>query len=85
MGWAIVIGCTKRQFQIANLLEVDSKLEFLKNKHLPSCNVSKCPYGNKSFYFFQCLLKSLCFFKKKFESLCFSNFMHMFTCNFIRM
>ncbi len=30
MGWAIIVGCTKRQFQIANLLEVDSKLEFLK-------------------------------------------------------
>ncbi len=30
MGWAIVIGCTKKQFQTANLLEVDSKLEFLK-------------------------------------------------------
>jgi hypothetical protein len=30
VGWAIVIGCTKKQFQTANLLEVDSKLEFLK-------------------------------------------------------
>ncbi len=33
LGWAIIIGRTKRQFQTANLLEVDSKLEFLKNKH----------------------------------------------------
>jgi hypothetical protein len=30
MGWAIIVGCTKRQFQIANLLEVDLKLESLK-------------------------------------------------------
>jgi hypothetical protein len=46
MGWAIVIGHTKRQFQITNLLEVDSKLEFSKNKHITSCNVSKHPYGS---------------------------------------
>jgi hypothetical protein len=44
VGWAIVVGCTKRQFQIANLLEVDSKPEFFLNKHFTSCNVSKCPY-----------------------------------------
>jgi hypothetical protein len=31
MGWAIVVGHTKRQFQIANLLKVDSKLKFLQN------------------------------------------------------
>jgi len=31
VGWAIVVGCPKRQFQIANLLEVDFKLEFKKN------------------------------------------------------
>ncbi len=30
MGWAKVIGCTKRQFQTTNLLEVNSKLKFLK-------------------------------------------------------
>jgi radical SAM superfamily enzyme with C-terminal helix-hairpin-helix motif len=29
-GMAIVVGHTKRQFQIANLLEVDSKLEIRK-------------------------------------------------------
>jgi len=28
-GWAIVVGCTKRQFQIANLLKVDYKPNFL--------------------------------------------------------
>jgi hypothetical protein len=28
--WVIVVGHTKSQFQIANLLEVDSKPEFLK-------------------------------------------------------
>jgi hypothetical protein len=43
--WAIVIGYTKRQVETANLLEVDSKLESLKNKHVTSCNVSKCLYG----------------------------------------
>ncbi len=30
MGWAIVKGCTKRQFQIANQLEVNFKLDFKK-------------------------------------------------------
>ncbi len=46
VGWAIVIGRPKKQFQTINLLDVDSKLEFLKNKHFISCNVSKCPYGS---------------------------------------
>jgi hypothetical protein len=46
MRWATIIGCTKRQFQTANLLKVDSKPEFLENKHFTSCNVSKCPYGS---------------------------------------
>jgi hypothetical protein len=46
VGWAIVVGHTKRQFQIANTLEVDSKLGILKNKHFTSCNVSKCPCGS---------------------------------------
>jgi hypothetical protein len=37
------------------------------------------------FLFFQCLLESLCPFKKKKpESLCLSNFIHIFTCNFIQ-
>ncbi len=44
-GWAIIIGHTNRQFQIANLLEVDFKPNFLQNKHFTSYNVSKCPYG----------------------------------------
>ncbi len=30
MGWAIVIGHIIRQFQTANLLEVDFKLNFFK-------------------------------------------------------
>jgi len=30
VGWAIVVGHTKRQFQIANLLEVDFKSKILK-------------------------------------------------------
>ncbi len=45
VGWAIVVGRTKKQFQTTNLLEVNSKLVFFKNKHFTSCNVSKCPYG----------------------------------------
>jgi hypothetical protein len=47
VGWAIVVGHTKRQFQTTNLLEVNSKPEFFKNKHFTSCNVSKCPYGTR--------------------------------------
>ncbi len=46
MGWVIVIGHKKRQFQTANLLEVDSKPEFFKIKHFISCNVSKWSYGS---------------------------------------
>jgi hypothetical protein len=30
VGWAIVIGCTKKQFQTANLLKVNYKLELKK-------------------------------------------------------
>jgi len=30
VGWDIVVGFTKRQFQIANLLYVDFKSEFLE-------------------------------------------------------
>jgi hypothetical protein len=47
VGWVIVVGHTKRQFQIANLLKVDFRLESSKNKHFTSCNVSKCPYGSQ--------------------------------------
>jgi hypothetical protein len=43
VGWVIVIGRTKRQFPIANLLKVNSK-PFLKKKLFTSWNVSKCPY-----------------------------------------
>jgi hypothetical protein len=31
---------------ISNLLKVDSKPKFLKNKNFTSFNVSKCPYGS---------------------------------------
>ncbi len=34
MGWAIVVGCTKRQFQITNLLKVDSKSKLKKKKNI---------------------------------------------------
>ncbi len=46
VGWAIVLGCTKKQFQTPNLLENDSKPDFFLNKHFTNCNVSKCPYGS---------------------------------------
>jgi hypothetical protein len=82
VGWAIVVGHTKRQFQTVNLLEVDSKSEFFKNKHFISCFkmslwILRYQKRNKSFYFFQCLLEPLCLFKNKFESLCLSNFIQM--------
>ncbi len=85
MGWAIIVGHTKRQFQTTSLLEVDSKSEFLKNKHFTSYNVSKRPYPKVSnhvshccdklskkkqyFYFFQCLL-DLCVFSNFKKNLC---------------
>ncbi len=86
VGWAIIVSRTKKRSQIAILLEVDSKLEYSKNKHFTSCNVSKCPYGyqdiknkilKKSLNFFQCLLEILCPFNLFFQSLCLSNFIHM--------
>ncbi len=46
MGWAIVVGRTKRQFQTTNLLEVNSKSNILINTNFTSFNVSKCPYGS---------------------------------------
>jgi hypothetical protein len=30
VGWVIIVGRTKREFQTTNLLEVNSKLEFFK-------------------------------------------------------
>ncbi len=73
MGWAIVIGHTERQFQTTNLLEVDSKPDFFKinilqvamfqNDFMDPPKISK-KKQNKSLYFFQCLLESLCPFKK---------------------
>jgi hypothetical protein len=46
VGWAIVIGHIKKQFQTTNLLEVNSKSKFQINKHFTSCNVVKCHYGS---------------------------------------
>jgi len=72
-------------------LEVDSKPKILKNKHFMSCNVSKCPYGYEDieretnpFIFFN-VFWNLCVLWRKIESLCFSNFIHMFTYDFIQM
>jgi hypothetical protein len=41
----MVVGHTKKQFQITNLLEVNSKLESSTNKFFINCNVSKCSFG----------------------------------------
>jgi hypothetical protein len=70
VGWAIIIGHPKRQFQTTNLLEVDSKSEFFENKHFTSCNVSTCPYPKVSkeehiSLIFSMSFGSLCPFKKK--------------------
>jgi hypothetical protein len=81
VGWDIVVGFTKRQFQIANLLYVDFKSEFLE-KNIPRVvmfqNVFMDPKILKAkqiSLFFQCVLEPLCLF----------NFIHMFTCDFIQM
>jgi hypothetical protein len=42
VGWAIVVGHTKKQFQNHKFI----KGQFLKNKHFTNCNVSKCPFGS---------------------------------------
>ncbi len=71
MGWVIVVGHTKRQFQIANLLKVDFRLESSKKKPFTSCNVSKCPYGSQdikretNLFFFSNIFWNLCVFSKK--------------------
>ncbi len=46
MGWVIVVSHKKGQFEIVNLLEVESKPECLKNKHFTNFNVWKCAYGS---------------------------------------
>jgi hypothetical protein len=83
VGWVIVVGHTKRQFKIANLLKVAPKLESPKNKHFTSCNVSKCPYGSQdikretNLLFFSMSFGIFVFFQKKLESLCLSDFIQM--------
>ncbi len=88
MGWDIVVGCTKRQFQIANLLEVNSKLEILNLQVVMFQNVFmnlKISKEKQIFLFFSMFFGIFVSLKKKKESLCLSNFIHMFTCNFIQM
>jgi hypothetical protein len=34
VGWAVVVGCMKRPFQAASLLEVDSKPDFFIKKNI---------------------------------------------------
>jgi hypothetical protein len=36
----------KKTIPNCKFIKVDFKLEFLKNKHFTTCNVSKCPYGS---------------------------------------
>ncbi len=87
MGWAILIGHTKRQFQIANVLEVNFKPIFFLNKHFT--NVTTCfkmflwilSYRKKNKFqeiFSMSFGSFMSFQKKKFESLCLSNFIHIF-------
>jgi hypothetical protein len=84
VGWVIIIGRTKRQLQITNLLKVNSKPIFLKINILQvgiSQNVLIDPQISKEkqvFYFFQCLLESLCPFKKQFEFLSFQFYIHVY-------
>jgi hypothetical protein len=86
----MVVGFTKRQFQTANLLKVDSKPKFLKINILQVVifqNVLmdlKILKDKQISLFFSMFLESLCPFKK-IEYLCLSNFIHMFTCHFIQM
>jgi hypothetical protein len=84
MGWAIVVGCTKRQFQIVNLLEVDFKLNLKKKKNSLQVvmfqNVFMDPKILKEKQI--TLFLSMSFgifvsFGKKFESLCLSNFIQI--------
>jgi hypothetical protein len=81
----------KKKIANANLLEVDSKLKFLKNKHFTSYNVSnvvmdpKISKEKQISLFFSMSFGIFVSFQKKLESLCFSNFIHMFTCNFMQM
>jgi hypothetical protein len=81
VGWAIVVGCIKRQFQISKLLKVDFKS---KKKNILQVvmfqNVLMDPkiLKQKKIY----LLFSMSFgifvpFKFVFESLCLFNFIQM--------
>ncbi len=93
MGWAIIIGRIKKQFQTTNLLEVDSKLKcFIKINILQVVmfqNVLMDPKILKekqiSLIFSMSFEIFVSFRKIKIESLCYFNFIHMFTCNFIQM
>jgi hypothetical protein len=87
------MGYSHRSYKkiISNLLEIDFKLEFLKiniSHVVMFQNVlmdSKILEEKQIFFFSQCLLEFFGRFKPKFEYLCLSNFIHMFTCNFIQM
>jgi len=91
VGWAIVVGCTKRQFQTANLLKVNSKLKFLKIKIWQVVmfqNVFmdlKILKKKQIFIYFSMSFRIFVSFPKKNEYLCLSNFMHTFTYNFIQL
>jgi hypothetical protein len=80
--WDIVVGCTKKQFQTPNLLEVNSKPKSLKNKYFSNCNVSKCLHGSRDIkretrlFNFSMSFEIFVSFQKKIETLCLSNFIH---------
>ncbi len=78
--WAIVVGRKKRQFQTANLLEVDPNSESSQKKNtlqvvmfqnvLMDLKISKEKKRKREKKVIQCLLESLCPFKKELEFFC---------------
>ncbi len=83
MGWAIVMGHTKRQFQITNLLKVDSKPEFLKINILQVVMFQNALMDPKILkekqisLFFSMSFGIFLSFQFFFESLCLFNYMRM--------
>jgi hypothetical protein len=88
VGWVIVIGCIKKKIQIANLLRAIPNQFCFKIKTLQIVmflNVFMNFKISKEKTKSACLLESLCLFKKKFEALCLSNFIHIisYKCKYV--
>ncbi len=85
MGWVIVIGCTKKQFQIANLFEVNSKLEILRTKHFTNVKFQNVLMGSQGIkrkinlcIFFNVFWNLFVLSKNKFEFLSFQFHTHVY-------